>query len=278
MRSIAIITTSLLICLSALSVEAGSVDRLVKRADKLALSHGFEKSIIKTHGFQIKTYYKITDSLSPVNVYIEGDGRAWVTRRTLSDDPTPKNRLVIELMCLDDAENIIYVARPCQYTGKANNLLWDKKYWSGSRFSNEVIEAMNDSLNAYTERYGFSKVNLIGYSGGGAVALLLAARRNDISSVRTVAGNLDHDAVNKYHNTAPLEDSLNPADIAQKIAHIPQLHFVGKEDKVVPPFIAHDYRDGVQGNSKIAVIEVDGCGHTRGWERKWHELLRVSAE
>ena len=34
----------------------------------------------------------------------------------------------------------------------------------------------------------------------GVIAVLIAFRRSDVASLRTVAGNLDPEAVNRYHN------------------------------------------------------------------------------
>ena len=41
-------------------------------------------------------------------------------------------------------------------------------------------------------------IHLIGYSGGGAIAVLTASRREDVLSVRTIAANLDHSAHELY--------------------------------------------------------------------------------
>ena len=51
-----------------------------------------------------------------VNIYIEGDGRAWLNKNRPSLDPTPKNSLALKLAEIDPAPNVIYLARPCQYS------------------------------------------------------------------------------------------------------------------------------------------------------------------
>ena len=61
---------------------------------------------------------------------------------------------------------------------------------------------MNEAIDFLIKKYQAGKIELVGYSGGGAVALLLAVRRHDIVSVRTVAGNLNPEAVNQYHKVS----------------------------------------------------------------------------
>ncbi len=56
-----------------------------------------------------------------------------------------------------------------------------------------MVNSIHKTLDQIKTRYNASGFNLIGYSGGGAIAALVAADRNDILSLRTVAGNLDID-------------------------------------------------------------------------------------
>ena len=51
-----------------------------------------------------------------LNIYLEGDGLAWVSRREPSRDPTPDNPIGLRLAAIDPAPNVIWLARPCQYT------------------------------------------------------------------------------------------------------------------------------------------------------------------
>lgn len=59
---------------------------------------------------------------------------------------------------------------------------------------------MNDALNHFVKQYPGVKHELIGYSGGGNIAAILAERRADVRSLRTVAGNLDVAYVNATHH------------------------------------------------------------------------------
>ena len=89
------------------------------------------------------------------------------------------------------APNVAYLARPCQFMPMDRNPQCAVPYWTGKRYTPEVIASMNDAVDRLVARVPGQPVNLIGYSGGGAVAVLIAARRHDVATLRTVAGNLD---------------------------------------------------------------------------------------
>lgn len=239
---------------------------------KIAKSSGFKKAYLKTKDFTLTAYYRFTNPGAPINIYIEGDGNAWMTSTRLSNNPTPKIPLVLKLMSLDPGQNVAYLARPGQYIAN-KTVMCDSAYWSGKRFSEEVIVSMSEAIDQLALLAKANKINLIGYSGGAAVAVLIAAQRNDITSLRTIAGNLDPDAVNKYHQVSLLSGSLNPIDVAQKIKNLPQRHFVGSNDDIVPGFIAESFvrRMGDKNYSRITVVS--DATHTKGWRENWKELL-----
>jgi hypothetical protein len=245
----------------------------VQSADELAKHAGMTKSYIKTGSFTLASYKKITSPGQEIIIYIEGDGFAWASKDRISTNPTPKEPFVLSLAVLDKSPNVVYLARPCQYAPlEMNKVACDPKFWSGSRFSKEVVESINQAVDSILKEANARKVNLIGYSGGGAIAVILAARRSDVASLRTVAGNLDHVAVNNYHKVSQLDDSINPADYAARIVDIPQLHFVGGHDEVVPEFLAQGFIAKQRGNcAKIYVVK--DATHYAGWKENWPELL-----
>lgn len=128
--------------------------------------------------------------------------------------------------------NVVYIARPCQFT--RNDPACRSTYWTDRRFSEDVIASMNHAVDVLRAPAA-GPVHLVGFSGGGAVAALVAARRGDVASLRTVAGNLDHRALNAHHRVSPMPASLNAVDVAPRLAAVPQAHFVGTKDDVVPP-------------------------------------------
>ncbi|MBN2453236.1 MAG: alpha/beta hydrolase [Candidatus Omnitrophica bacterium] len=241
--------------------------------EDLAARNGFTKELIDAGTFKLLSYTRFTKRIEPVTIYIEGDGLAWKSRRCLSDDPTPKDTLVVELASVDPSENTAYLARPGQYSLSGASEC-ESAYWSSKRFSEEVIASMNMAVDRLKRISGADKVDLVGYSGGGAIAVLVAARRNDVASIRTIAGNLDTEALNRHHGVSALTGSLNPIDYASAISKVPQRHFVGTGDKTVPAFIAESFARRAGDNSGGSVIKVEGATHNTGWREKWPELLR----
>lgn len=208
-------------------------------------------------------------------IYIEGDGLAWLSRTTPSFDPTPIHPTALELAQTDPAANVIYMARPCQYSKTTNPArACARKYWMGARFAPEAVAAMNEALNDIKARYDIPAFHLVGYSGGGAMAALLAEQRKDVASLRTVAGNLDHAAHSRLHKVSLLSDSLNPADNAAKIANLPQRHFIGAQDKNVTPAIYDSFARAAGQPNCLRKTIVPGASHEKGWAARWPNLLK----
>ena len=195
-------------------------------------------------------------------VYIEGDGRAWRYGRTPPRDPTPLSPLALKLAARDPRPAVLYLARPCQYTAPGSTCA--SRYWSSHRFAAEVVAAVNGAVGAAMAELGARRVELIGYSGGGVVAALVAARRTDVSRLMTVASPLDHAAWTRFHEVSPLAGSLDPVPLAG----LPQRHFVGAEDPIVPPRLVADFLGG-----RDNLVTIAGFGHDCCWVDAWPGLL-----
>jgi len=241
-------------------------------ADDIAGQAGLNKEYIKAGAFTLMTYQRFNKVSDKIHIYIEGDGRAWESKHELSQDPTPSNPVALRLAAVDPADNIAYMARPGQYP-LSGIPECDSKYWSDRRFASEVVESINKAIDIVKEKSGAKYVELVGYSGGGAIAVLVAAKRRDVMALRTVAGNLDTGAWCAYHHVSPLDGSLNPIDVAREVAHIPQRHFVGSTDKVVPFVIAESFvkMEGDKNDERISMV--DGVSHNNGWDKRWRDLL-----
>ena len=196
----------------------------------LAASNGFTLQEVDVGDFVITTYQKIQrPELKEFVIYIEGDGKAFANGLP-TKDPTPLNPLVFKLATLDKRPNIIYLARPCQYTDKAKNPKCNNSfYWASGRMGKEVVESTSTAINKITK---MAKCNLVGYSGGGGMAILVAAMDSaKISSIVTISGNLDVAKFKELHSLKPyfgpwvtyIDDSLNPLDYTDKIRNIPQI-------------------------------------------------------
>ena len=241
-----------------------SADSRIRQGQDLAARAGWEERLVPAGDFQLVTFApQYRTPVKTVYVYIEGDGLAWRDGDTPSFNPTPKNPVALKL-ALQQTEGAAYIARPCQYV-PSEGACRDDKWWTSHRFAPEVIAAANQAIDAVKHAYGASHVVLVGYSGGGAVAALAAARRDDMAELITIAGNLDTDAWAKLHNIKPLSGSLNPADAWAALQDIPQRHFVGADDAVVPPSVAASYAARFPSAKRPAVTVIDGYDHSCCW-------------
>jgi len=250
-----------------------SVSERLEEAETLSMEHGFQKSVIKTKDFLLMTYIRFQQEGLPVSIYIEGDGYAYAGRHRASSNPTPKNPMGLKLALVDTTPNVIYIARPCQYIQLKDDPNCHQDYWTTKRYSIEVMDATNEAINTLKNKLGFKQIRLIGYSGGGTVAAILAATRNDVIDLRTVAGNLDIDAFVRVHELTPLTGSLNPTDFANTLVNIPQVHFVGEKDDIITPPITDSYIDAIRKYDAslecVNVRQIKDVSHAKGWETVW---------
>lgn len=251
-------------------------NKVNQTAENIALSNNFTKQLIKTKPFTLTSFQKFSAPTKAITIYIEGDGRTWITRSKLSDNPTPKNPLALKLAVLDNSANVAYLARPCQYTPHDLDHACNPLVWSDQRFSEATIQSMNEAVETLKKSAKSKQIHLVGFSGGGAIAILIAARRNDVASLRTVAGDLNPVALSQYHHTSPLTGSLDPMAVAQKLIDLPQQHFSGEKDKTVPFFIAKDFVNNLQklGGHCVTETIIQNATHHDGWEAIWPTLLQ----
>lgn len=264
---------AMLVAACSASAGCASLDRDAN-ADSIARPVGLTRMLIKTDPFVLTTFARIRDPGQPVTIYIEGDGLAWLSRTEVSLDPTPREAMGLTLAALDPSPNVVYLARPCQFTPRAKNPTCGIPYWTGKRFAPEVIAAMGRAVDQVAAQVPGQKINLVGYSGGGAVAVLMAAERKDVASIRTVAGNLDHVEVNRIAKVSPLSGSLNAIDMAGQVARIPQIHYSGTADTVVPPTIAERFRQAAPSPC-VTVKTIPGVSHEAGWKEHWSSIVNT---
>lgn len=206
---------------------------------------------------------------APLIVYLEGDGLAFLGSHTISPDPTPNDPVGLRMALAHGNAAVAYLARPCQYAASGP---CGPAYWTSHRYAPEVVASLNLATDAIKSRVGANHVILVGYSGGGALAVLMASKRSDMAGLVTVAGNLDLAAWTHIQKLTPLFGSLDPAEAAASIAAIPQVHFIGGRDDVVPNEVSQSYFRRVEPKGQAQLVVKDSFGHVCCWADDWQGL------
>jgi hypothetical protein len=245
--------------------------------DPVRVSHafGWQWSVVPTEKFDIETARPPGRQGDILWVFIEGDGLAYITPDRPSSDPTPSDPIGLRLaLAQPSIHPVAYVARPCQYVLPKAGRNCKRDYWTGARYSPDVIRSITYALDVLKTQTGAQRLVLVGYSGGGAVAVLSAAERHDIAAIVTIAANLDMALWIQEERLAPLSGSLDPANVAFEIGSIPQIHFSGELDDIVAPFVTRAFMERLPAGAPARLVEVAGFTHTCCWVEKWSELLR----
>jgi pimeloyl-ACP methyl ester carboxylesterase len=201
-----------------------------QKAERRASALGFERQGVTGSHFEHILYWKPGSERSDaaLHVYIEGDGSPRRAMRYRPPDPTPSNLVMLELMALDPGPSL-YLGRPAQHGTPAEP--WD---WTVGRYSNDVADSMARALENWSRANGRREFVLIGHSGGGTLAMLLAERVENTLGVVTLAGNLDLEAWALHHDYQPLDGSEDPARRPPLDRDIFQLHLLAGRDQRVP--------------------------------------------
>lgn len=191
----------------------------------------FVYRVIPAGNFDIATWGKITDASAPVHVYIEGDGHSFDSRGAPTGDPTPHSTFLRDLAMSDEASNVVYMARPCQFIMSDSCTQTD---WTDGRFSKKVIDSMATAVSKVVQG---RPLILIGYSGGAMVAGLMIETHDELNVKKwiTIAGVLNHKIWTDYFGDSPLSASLS----LEKLPDVPQIHYVAEKDKVVPTTLTY---------------------------------------
>lgn len=208
-----------------------------------------------------------------LTIYIESDGAPWPTATTPPYDPTPVKPLVLQMAAADTAAAVAYIGRPCQYLDDAALEVCDPALWTHGRFSESAVAATSRAVDQIKRAAGARDVALAGYSGGGAMAALVAARRDDVVCLVSVASPLDTAAWTRSIGVSSLRTSLNPAQFTDTLINVAQTHFTGNDDTVVPPATINSF---VAPMKNARVVARAGADHDCCWVRDWRELLRQS--
>ena len=234
------------------------------RYDATARTAGDSEHVVKGQRFHHKIYRNAVSAQNGMlHVFIEGDVSVRQALDSSPPDPTPRKALMLRMM-QDDSSAAILLGRPC-YHGLYVMDACEIRHLGPERYSEEIVASMLTALEGEMRTAGAGQVVLIGYSGGGALAMLLAARLRAAVALVTLAGNLDNAALITYHHSPALTGSLDPADMASLPRAMRQLHFFGGRDEEVPVELARK----TLTRQDVAPIIIPGFDHDCCWEGFW---------
>ncbi len=241
---------------------------------KQAADFNFRESGITGKPFQHRLFansaaLKADSHSETLHVYLDGDGSPWVRHRWVADDPTSKYPLILKLMRLDPGPAIM-LGRPC-YHGLQDSSVCLPRYWTSHRYAQVVVVSMAQALRRWIVSHQYQRVVLIGYSGGGVLAMLMAPYISAVKTVVTVAANLDVAAWSEFHGYLPLTDSLNPA-FESINGEFRQIHIAGGLDRNVPASIIQSVAQQ-QAGAEFVIYEQHN--HVCCWENNWPEILQI---
>jgi hypothetical protein len=232
--------------------------------DAEAAKSGYRRVEIEAGGFVLVARMKpVADPSAPLEIAIGGDiipstvihsnGRVeWVN--------VAKQRVANSNSFFPEASasrDIVILERPCYaVTSQRDSICSDLGWTLDRRMSPKVISAMILAIDQIKEMRGKSQVSLFGVSAGGAIAVLIAAQRTDVSALMTQNAPFDFALVDSHQkkvmaavrravglksiyqndeNNMCGKPCIDPISVSGKIRDIPQIHFYGSVDEMVPP-------------------------------------------
>jgi pimeloyl-ACP methyl ester carboxylesterase len=226
----------------------------------LATDRGLRAEIVSGQSFRHLVLSPGRRGGRTLHVYLDGDGVPWLGGYPATD-PTPRDPLVLDLLALDPGA-AVYLGRPC-YHGLAGEPGCAPPLWTSARYSEEVVASMAAASRRVLAARGAERIVWLGYSGGGVLAMLLAARVPETTGVITVAANLDVQAWTAQQRSSPLTGSLDPARQPSLPARVYQRHYAGGRDRTVP----------VEVTGTAGVVVIPEYDHRCCWTALWPSVL-----
>jgi pimeloyl-ACP methyl ester carboxylesterase len=218
-----------------------------------------------THTLFVKT--AAAETSVPTVVFVEGDGLPWRNRGWQPNpDPRPVHALAFNLF-LKTPGPAWYITRPC-YDDSLTTSACNSLVWTDARYSAANISSMAAALHRFAAEQQAQKLLLVGYSGGGALAVLIAAQLPEVAGVVTIAANLDQAAWAESHHYSPLIGSLNPATDTENLT-MPHLALHGRRDDNVPISTLSGF---ITTHPATRWQYIDDYDHVCCWERDWPML------
>ena len=234
-------------------------------------AHQMQSGSLTTNKFTLPVVYNavFTDLADHVHIYIEGDGRPYERPGKPTSNPTSEQLLALRLMAKDN-QPAIYLNRPCYgMTELPPNC--DVKYWTSHRYSEDVVQSMESALNELKKGFPSRTFTLIGHSGGGTLAILLASKRKDVRAVISISANVDHLAWSKANHYPVLSGSLNAIDVLPLPSSVKMVNLYGEQDKQVQPVLIIN---GLSKQKSALNKRYPTFSHSCCWEQIWPDVLR----
>jgi pimeloyl-ACP methyl ester carboxylesterase len=234
---------------------------------RMARDAGFTVRTVEGAGFRHRLFERGRPAGAPEAwVFVEGDGVPFVAGGLrIAADPSPRTPLALTLAA-QTAGPVLYVGRPC-YFGLAKDPGCRAEFWTDGRYSEAVVASMAAAVRTAIPS---GRITLVGYSGGGTLAMLMAPRLGDVRAVITVAADLDVAAWAQRHGYTPLTGSLDPAQEAALPETIRVVHLLGTRDAAVPPETVRSY---LAQHGSEAIVRFDAFDHVCCWRERWPEIL-----
>jgi hypothetical protein len=247
--------------LGLLCLAGGGCRSAAERFLDVAAGRGLRAEEVDGAGFRHLVLVPERAGGTTLHVYLGGDGVPWLGGHPTAD-PTPRDPLVLDLLALDRAP-AVYLGRPC-YHGLARQPACSPALWTSARYGDAVVESLAVAARRIAAARRAERIVWLGYSGGGALAMLVAARVPETAGVVTVAANLDVEAWADRQGWERLTGSLNPARQPPLSPRVYQRHYAGGRDRTVP----------VEASSRtVALVVVPEYDHRCCWTALWPAVL-----
>lgn len=236
-----------------------------QRIDALAAGSQLTRKVVRGTTFQHVVYVREQRDDSSLTVFLEGDGMPWMGGREPATDPTTRKPLALELMLATQGA-ALYVARPC-YQALSDEACGPEA-WTFARYGEAIVDSMARVIAREARARQATAVRIVGYSGGGVLAILIAERLEIVDRVITIAANLDVAAWSTHHNYLPLHDSLDPTRSERSHA-FREIHLQGAMDRVVPVTTTQRYFQRYPHAQQRSFSDFD---HACCWVQAWPQI------
>jgi len=246
-----------------------SAPTATERATSRAQQNGFLPAVIRGNEYRHQIFARGIGSGDLLYVFIDGDGMPWIRGGlTTARDPTPHRPLALEV-AVQTPRAALYLGRPCYFSTNTDPGC-SAEVWTSARYSERVVDSMAAAVDRFAAQTGYRRVVLIGYSGGGTLAVLMAPRIPSTIALITIAANLDVEAWTRWHGYLPLGGSLDPASQPPLDSAIRQWHLLGDRDSNVPAQVSHRYLDSI---SPDHIWRYAGFDHVCCWAEQWPAIF-----